>query len=66
MAVGGIGSLVRDLRSELRESVITPDHSGYDDARSVFFGGTDRRPAVVVHVANAADVSPIIKFAREA
>jgi FAD/FMN-containing dehydrogenase len=56
---------MQDLRSEIRGSVITPEHVGYDSARTVFFGGIDRRPAMVVQVANAEDVSRVINFARE-
>ena len=45
--------------------MIGPDDPGYDEARTVFLGGIDRRPAVVVRVADAADVSRVISLARE-
>jgi FAD/FMN-containing dehydrogenase len=45
--------------------VIRPDDADYDKARATFYGGTARRPAAVVRVANAADVSRVITFARE-
>jgi FAD/FMN-containing dehydrogenase len=31
--------------------VITPDDAAYDRARTVFYGGDDRRPAAVVRFA---------------
>jgi hypothetical protein len=45
--------------------VIRPDDADYDKARATFYGGTDRRPAAIVRVANAADVSRVIAIARE-
>ena len=45
--------------------VIGPHDPEYDAARAVFYGGTDKRPAAIVRVANAGDVSRIITFARE-
>jgi hypothetical protein len=45
--------------------VIGPQDAEYDKARAIFYGGIDRRPAAIVRVANAADVSRVITFARE-
>jgi hypothetical protein len=45
--------------------VIGPNDPEYDAARAVFYGGTDKRPAAIVRVANAGDVSRIITSARE-
>ena len=45
--------------------VIGPDDAEYDKARSSFYGGFDRRPAAIVRVASAEDVSRVIVFARE-
>ena len=45
--------------------VIRPDDPEYDKARTAFYGGFDRRPAAIVRVANANDVSRVISFARE-
>jgi FAD/FMN-containing dehydrogenase len=53
------------LTEELRGRVITPDDSEYEQARSVFYGGFDRRPAVIVRVADATDVARVIALARE-
>jgi len=45
--------------------VIGPDDPEYDKARTSFYGGFDSRPAAIVRVANAQDVSRVISFARE-
>jgi FAD binding domain/Berberine and berberine like len=56
---------ISSLRAELDGRVIAPDDPGYDDARGVFFTGFDRRPAAVVRVADASDVSRVVHLARE-
>jgi FAD/FMN-containing dehydrogenase len=53
------------LRAELRGPVIGPDDADYDDARTVFVGDIDRRPAVIVRVADAGDAARVIATARE-
>jgi FAD/FMN-containing dehydrogenase len=53
------------LRAALNGRVITPDDAGYDEARSVFYGGIDRRPALIVRVADATDVSRVVGLARD-
>ena len=53
------------LRAALNGRVIAPDDAGYDEARTVFYGGFDRRPAVIVRVADAADVARVVTLARE-
>ena len=65
MTVVHQNSIVSDLRSVLRGRVITPDDAGYDAARTVFYGGFDRRPAAIARVADAADVARVIELARE-
>src|SRR5215210_3946848 len=53
------------LRAVLNGRVITPDDAAYDEARAVFYGGFDSRPALIVRVADATDVSHVIALARE-
>jgi hypothetical protein len=45
--------------------VIRPADADYDKARTSFYGGFDRRPAAIVRVANANDVSRVIALVRE-
>lgn len=56
---------IPQLRAALNGRVIAPDDAEYDKARTVFPGGIDRRPAVIVRVANASDVSRVVSLARE-
>jgi FAD/FMN-containing dehydrogenase len=56
---------IDDLRSQLEGELVTPDDSGYDEAREVFFKGIDRRPAAVARVAGAEDVARVVAAARE-
>jgi FAD/FMN-containing dehydrogenase len=53
------------LRSTIQGRVITPDDASYDEARAVFYGKFDRRPAVIVRPANASDVATVIGLARD-
>jgi FAD/FMN-containing dehydrogenase len=58
-------SAIAELRAQLDGGVITPGDELYDDARSVFYGSVDRRPAVIVQPADASEVSRVITLARE-
>jgi FAD/FMN-containing dehydrogenase len=53
------------FRAAIKGRVIAADDAGYDEARTVFPGGIDRRPAVIVRVADATDVARVISLARE-
>jgi FAD/FMN-containing dehydrogenase len=59
------GISIPQLRAALNGRVITPDDAAYDEARAVFYGGFDRRPALIVRVADATDVSRVVSLARE-
>ncbi|AKN75666.1 FAD-linked oxidase [Streptomyces sp. PBH53] len=53
------------LRSSLRGEVIDRGHPGYDEARAVWNGLIDRRPAVIARCAGTADVVEAVTVARE-
>jgi FAD/FMN-containing dehydrogenase len=53
------------LRAAVTGRVITPEDMDYDQARTVFYGGIDRRPLAIVRVANANDVVYVVSLARE-
>ena len=59
-------SPIGQLRAELDGGVITPDDRGYEEARKVFYGSVDRRPAAVVAPVDADEVASVIAFARVA
>jgi FAD/FMN-containing dehydrogenase len=44
---------------------ITPDDASYDDARGVWNGTVDARPAVIARCTSTADVQAIVRLARE-
>ncbi|MFI6147159.1 FAD-binding oxidoreductase [Streptomyces sp. NPDC051109] len=56
---------IEQLRERVRGVVTTPDDEAYDEARKVYNAMIDRRPAAVVHCANAGDVMAAVDFARE-
>jgi len=56
---------IPELRSSIKGQVILPGDAEYDEARTVFYGGFDRRPAMIVKVADTADVARVIALARE-
>jgi FAD/FMN-containing dehydrogenase len=56
---------VQALSRQVNGRVIAPDDPAYDQARTVFYGGIDRRPAMIVRVRDAADVARVIALARE-
>ena len=56
---------IAELRSRLRGRLIEAGHPEYEEVRTVFLGGIDRRPAAIARVADAADVARVITFARE-
>lgn len=53
------------LKTEIKGKVILPSHPDYKEARTIWNGMIDRRPAVVVECASEADVPHAIRFAKE-
>lgn len=56
---------IRGFADDFAGDVFTPGDDGYDDARSVWNGLIDRRPAVVARCRGVADVGDALAFARE-
>jgi FAD/FMN-containing dehydrogenase len=56
---------VQDLARRFGGDLIGPEHPAYDEARRVWNGSIDRRPALVARCAGADDVAAAIRFARE-
>jgi FAD/FMN-containing dehydrogenase len=53
------------FRGQLRGPLCLPGEPGYDQARTIWNGMIDRRPAAIVRAAGAADVMRAVKFAME-
>jgi FAD/FMN-containing dehydrogenase len=56
---------VTKLRSDVTGRVIGPTDPAYAEARRVFLGDIDERPAVIVRVADGLDVARVIAAARD-
>jgi hypothetical protein len=57
----GVASFVAGIRGE----VLRPGAAAYDEARTIWNGMIDRRPAVIVRCTGTADVIACVNFARE-
>jgi FAD/FMN-containing dehydrogenase len=53
------------LRSNLRGELIGRSGAGYDEARAVWNGMIDKRPALIARCAGVADVVAAVAFARD-
>lgn len=63
---GVIGSKdAETLRARFRGALLRPGEEGYEEARRVWNGAIDRRPALVARCAGADDVVEAVRFARE-
>ena len=60
-----LASTLTDLRAAIQGRVVTPDDGAYDDARRVWNGMIDKRPALIVQAAAVGDVAPTLAFARD-
>jgi FAD/FMN-containing dehydrogenase len=58
--------VVSNLLETFDGDVITPAHTGYEQARTLFYGGFDHRPAAIVRPTGARDVARVVRLASEA
>ena len=56
---------IQKLKSDIRGELIEPQDAGYDDARKVYNGMINKRPRLIVRVADVADVIASVRFTRE-
>lgn len=56
---------ISNLRQRFRGALLRPGEEGYDDARRVWNGAIDRRPALIARCVGADDVVEAVRFARE-
>jgi hypothetical protein len=56
--------VIDSLRAQISGKVLEPGGKGYDEARRIWNGMIDRRPALIVQCANTFDVMEAMKFAK--
>jgi hypothetical protein len=56
---------LNELKDLVRGAIYVPSDGGYDEARQVWNGMIDRRPAAIVCAAGVADVMAALQFAGE-
>jgi FAD/FMN-containing dehydrogenase len=54
-----------ELARLLRGDLITPNHARYDEARKLWNGMIDKRPAAIARCSGVADIIDVVKFARD-
>jgi len=57
-------SAVQDFKASLRGPLLQPSEAGYDDARKIWNGMIDKRPALIACCSGPADVINCVNFAR--
>ncbi len=58
------GSALATLRTEFAGELIGPDDAGYDQARKLYNGRYDKRPALIARCTSAGDVRAALMYAR--
>ncbi len=58
------GEVLEAFRASLRGDLITPGDDGYDEARLIWNGMHDKRPALIARCTGVADVIDAVNFAR--
>jgi FAD/FMN-containing dehydrogenase len=56
---------IQDFKAKIRGEVLLPSDSGYEEARRVYNGMVDRRPAMILRCAATADAVAGVQLARE-
>ncbi len=57
--------LASELRARFNDRLILPADTTYDTARTVFYGGIDRRPAAIIRARDVNDVAHVVDFVRQ-
>lgn len=56
---------IEELRGAIRGRIIAPPDSEYDEARKIWNGAIDRKPAAIVQCKGTADVIHAVQFAKK-
>ncbi|MEN8158379.1 MAG: FAD-binding oxidoreductase, partial [Bacteroidota bacterium] len=60
-----INETVSGFRNLVKGNVILPGEPGYDEARAIWNGMFDKKPAIIARCLSANDVSQSVRYARE-
>ena len=60
-----INTAITALKSGFSGTLILPSDAGYDTARTVMYGGNDKRPGAIARVKTTADVQRVVNVARD-
>jgi FAD/FMN-containing dehydrogenase len=58
-------TVLMELQGTFAGSLLRPEDAGYEEARAIFNGMYDRRPALVARCSGVADVVAAVNFARD-
>ena len=65
ITVGVSPEKIKELRSQLRGALMEPGSPEYEQARKLYNGMIDKRPALIARAVDTADVIASVNFARE-
>ena len=57
--------VIKQFAESLRGKVVLPNENGYDNARKVYNGMIDKKPAIIAKCADVTDVVAAVNFGRE-
>jgi FAD/FMN-containing dehydrogenase len=57
-------SAIEKFKASLSGALLLPGQAGYEEARKVWNGSIDRRPALIARCAGVSDVMHCVNFAR--
>ncbi len=55
---------IAQLKTSFKGRVIVPEDAEYDKFRQLFYGGIDKKPALIIRVADANDIGKAIELAK--
>ena len=59
------GDLVKTLKSNFKGKLIFPEDRDYDEARKIWNGMIDKRPAIIAQCSSTDDIITAVNFARD-
>lgn len=65
VATLSVNENIRKLRAGLHGKLILPEDAAYENARRIWNGAIDRRPAMIIRCVDAYDVQRAVEFGRQ-